>query len=603
MCGIAGIINLSDRFAANELADLARRMSNAMDYRGPDDWGVWVDPEGHCALSHRRLSVIDLSAAGHQPMPSADGRTVLSFNGEIYNYRRLRKGLEARGVRFDSQSDTEVLLAGLTVDGPDFLSEIDGMYAFGLWNARERSLLLGRDNFGEKPLYYTQTADYFAFASELHALAMLPGFDAGIDRWRISHYLSFQYVPAPLTIYRGAKKLLPGHWLKFDRNGATECGRHFQFRTSSQAVRHRSLDDLADELEEILVDGLRDRLISDVPLGAMLSGGVDSSTVVALIRRRLGVPLKTFSMGFAGTPDSEHFAAAEMARHLGTEHYDEIVSPDIVALGRRMGDLMDEPNADSSCLPTLLLSQLVRKHVTVSLSGDGGDEMFGGYGRYLEVLSDAAEKAGGKPTMGAWRPGKAYYSARILVFPDHELDPLMGGIPETTATLLAKLRGGITDDPRPLGNVLRESDADNYLPGAVLAKVDRMSMQASLEVRAPLLGRAVADFAAGLAEADCFEPGRGKRVLKQLAARYIPAEWINRPKMGFGMPVRDWGVRELIGPARADLLSPGGRVAEWLDRGAIEAFFDRQAVKPNLYQLWSLFLLEHWLRRHPATPV
>jgi len=602
MCGIAGIVNLDGRLSGERLGQLCRAMCDTMVHRGPNDHGVWVDPKGRCALGHRRLSIIDTSAAGRQPMASAAGG-VLSFNGEIYNFGDLREAMLRDGHAFTSHSDTEVLLAGLDRDGADFLDHIDGMYAFAHFDGVSGRLLLARDRFGEKPLYLYRSGGLLAFASELSAFAVLPDFDDRVEADTIARYLTFQYVPAPASIYRAASKLPPGDCVEVRGDGSLTTLKRWRFRTSGILQSGRRIDDLADELEDILLRSLRTRLIADVPLGAFLSGGVDSSTVVALIRKRLNRSIQTFSIGFSGSDDSEHEAARAMAAHIGTEHIDKIVEPrELGEMVRFIGGLLDEPNGDSSCMPTWQLSELARGFVTVALSGDGGDEMFGGYGRYFSTLTDRERHAQGDPRYAAWTPGAAYYSTRLLLFTERDLTTLFGSVPPAVAAELAELRGKLNDDPRPLLNRLREADAGHYLPGAVLPKVDRMSMQHSLEVRSPLLSNEVADFAMRLAETDCWTGSGGKEVLKVVARRYLPAEWIDRRKMGFGLPMRSWAEGTAM-TAAAEILKPGhNRLSEWIGQDGLDRFLAAQQSAPMLYQLWAVLILESWLRTHPARP-
>jgi asparagine synthase (glutamine-hydrolysing) len=602
MCGIAGIIDKRGKFGAARLGQLVKEAADRMQHRGPDDCGVWVSPDGRCALSHRRLSIIDVSSAGHQPMASRSGRSIITFNGEIYNFLELKRELEALGAAFRSSSDTEVLLEMLERERQNALPRLDAMFALGYYDVDRQELLLARDIFGEKPLYYVDNENYFAFASELHSLANLPGFDARIDRSAIASYLCFQYVPTPQTIYRSARKLPPASYLIVGPSGAVDIRQYYRFETSAAEHSARSVDDLADELEAILLTSLRRRLISDVPLGAFLSGGVDSSTVAALVTKKLGIPLQTFSIGFAGHRESEHMQAAEIARMLGTDHRDRVLTADAIELGHHIGTVLDEPNADSSCLPTFLLSSFAREHVTVALSGDGGDEMFGGYGRYFVTVDEWERKRKGSWLLPGWRAGEVYWSSRILVYPDDQLQAAIGEIPVELSERLANMRRAIDEDRRPLLNVLREADALNYMPGAVLAKVDRMSMQHSLEVRAPLLGIAVADFAKELAADHCYRKGSGKLVLKQLASRYLPESWMNRPKRGFGLPMDLWSADKLLPITHSLVLATDARLPAWLDRALLASYLDRMEGDFNAYRVWSLYILENWLRSHPAVP-
>ncbi len=602
MCGIAGIISKSTAFGGPYLGALAQAMADRMHHRGPDDAGIWVSPDGTVALAQRRLSIIDTSSAGHQPMLGRNSQTAITYNGELYNFREIRVELENVGARFVTRSDTEVLLAAIEHWGVGAFGRLDAMFALGLYDVGKRVLLLARDMFGEKPVYYVDAPSYFAFASELNVLATLPDFDPAIDSATIAAYLSFQYVPAPATIYRTARKLPPGSWLRLDAAGRVEVHSYFNFETTARQASTRSLDDLADELDALLVTTVNRRLISDVPLGAFLSGGVDSSTVAAITTKRLGVPLQTFSTGFEGHSDSEHFEAAEISRHLGTRHADRVLTADAIQLGKHIGCVLDEPNGDTSCLPTFLLSKFARETVTVALSGDGGDELFGGYGRYFVTVDEWSRKRNGDSALGWWTAGAVYLSNRILVFPDDELELVMGRIPPAFMDQLATMRGAIDADPRPLLNVVRELDARTYMPGAVLAKVDRMSMQHSLEVRAPLLGRDVARFAMHLAADDCYGDGQGKLVLKRVAERYLPPDWMRRPKRGFGLPMDMWGADVLMPVIETLLLDRNCRLAEWIRPRQLQHYVEHLRGDFQPYRAWSLFILETWLRTHPARP-
>ena len=600
MCGIAGVLRKSLQVSPQHLRNLAGAMAGTMYHRGPDDEGVWLSADNRVALSHRRLSIIDTSSAGHQPMIGRDGQSALTYNGELYNFLEVKAELEAAGCKFKTKSDTEVFLAGLERWGPGAFSKFDAMFAIGHYDAVSRRLIIARDIFGEKPLYYVDTPEYFAFASELHALTKLPGFDTSVTTDAIAAYLSFQYVPAPFTIYKAARKLPPGHWLMADENGKIHIERYFAFETSAEKPSHRPISELADELEDLLVTSMRRRLISDVPLGAFLSGGVDSSTVAAIATKRLGVTLNTFSIGFEGHKDSEHFDAAEISRHLGTNHRDRVLTADTIELGSYIGQVLDEPNGDTSCLPTYLLSAFARENVTVALSGDGGDELFGGYGRYFVTVDESARKLAGDANLGWWRAGDVYLSSRVLVFPDDALSQVVGRVPPALANMLASMRGKIDQDTRPLLNTIRELDAQTYMPGAVLAKVDRMSMQHSLEVRAPLLGMDVAKFAMKLAADECYEEGQGKLVLKKVAGRYLPPDWMARPKRGFGLPMDMWGAETLL-PALRNLIDTSEcRLAQWIPASNLHAYLGHLEREFHASRAWSWFILETWLRKHPA---
>lgn len=603
MCGIAGFVDKSGRYSADTMAGIATRMADRIAHRGPDDAGTWVSPDGRVALSHRRLSIIDTSSAGHQPMLSGDGRRVITYNGELYNFLELRSELESAGLLFRSRSDTEVLLALIGREGVNALQRLDAMFAFAHYDIEAGELLLARDMFGEKPLYYFDNQDVFAFASELSALAEAPSFDCHVDGEAIASYLLFQYVPAPQSIYRAVKKLLPGCWMLVRRDGEIEFSRYFEFKTAAESRSSRSIADLADELEHILIRSVERRLISDVPIGAFLSGGVNSSTIAAIATQKLGVRLNTFSIGFLGHKDLEHREAAEIAQRLGTEHHERIMAPDAISIGRHIGTVLDEPNADSSCLPTFLLSGFTRETATVALSGDGGDELFGGYSRYFETVDECERKRRRSIAFSAWRPGDAYLSNRILLYPDDVLRQFIGHIPTGLQESVARMRTSINSDRRPLINCLREVDAANYMPGAVLAKVDRMSMQHALEVRAPLLGKEVAEFASNLAGDACYANRSGKIVLKEVAKRFLPEAWINRPKRGFGLPMDLWSAKVLLPITRELITARDARLSAWINPVRLNSYLDSLERDFNAYRVWALFILETWLRTHRAEPV
>jgi asparagine synthase (glutamine-hydrolysing) len=493
------------------------------------------------------------------------------------------------------------LLRLLTKFGKDALPRLDSMFAFGFYDVRRRELLLARDIFGEKPLYYIDAPGYFAFASELHALTQLPGFDASIDHDAVATYLSLQYLACPDTIYRSCRKLPPAHWLRLDATGRVTIEPYFAFTTAADQTSARSLDDLADELEDVLARTVKRRLISDVPLGAFLSGGVDSATIAAIAIKKLGANLKTYSVGFEGHSESEHEEARAVAHHLGTDHHEKILTPDALSLGQHIGKVLDEPNGDTSCLPTYLVSEFARESVTVALSGDGGDELFGGYGRYFVTVDESQSRLNGARALRHWRAGDVYLSNRVLTFPDEELLQLFDPLPGRTHRFLQEHRAAITADKRPLINVLREFDAATYLPGAVLAKVDRMSMQHSLEVRAPLLGIEVATFAMRLAADACYARGQGKLVLKRVASRYLPQEWMSRPKRGFGLPMTLWSNEVLLPSLRTLLLHEDSLLSQWVEPARLRAYVDGLSRDFQPYRAWSLFILEVWLRSHPAT--
>ena len=599
MCGIAGLLLPSGGKpgVAPAAADV-RAMLATMEHRGPDADGLWEDSGKRCVLGHRRLSIIDTSDAGRQPLASSDGRWIVTFNGEIYNYRELSPLLASAGMAPKGRTDTEVLANAIAVWGTDALDKLDGQFAFAAFDTLSGRLILARDPFGEKPLYFLHTeVGGIAFASELQALEHLSGFKGEVSADAVAELLMFQYVGAPRTIYKNVRKLEPGHWMVIDPGRAPRTGRYFRFAPGAQGFTDRPLPELVDELEGLLARSIERRMIADVPLGAFLSGGVDSSTVCALVTKKLGRPLETFSIGFKGSRESEHLAARRFASILGTQHFDRILAPSASEFLRGIGDLLDEPNADSSCMPTYLLSQFARKRVTVALSGDGGDEMFGGYGRYFDTLDEARSRSG-----GSWSAGSAYYADRILIFTDPLIRDLMGELPAGLAEHLGGLRRDVDQGEAPLYCRLRRTDVENYMPGAVLPKVDRMSMRHSLEVRTPYLNVDLARFAERLPESMIYRSGRGKLLLRELAYRYLPRDLVDAPKRGFGLPMSRWARGDLLRATRDLLLSEESRLRAALGSDAMEAFVRRQHAWRGFatYQVWALGMLESWLRRHPA---
>lgn len=608
MCGIAGLIDWGAVFGREKLASIALEMRDSMTHRGPDDAGIWVNDSGNCALAHRRLSIIDLSADGRQPMCNEDGTIWATFNGEIYNFQQLRTQLIDEGHCFRSHTDSEVLPHLFEKMEPQYLELLDGMFAFAVWNEREKRLLLARDPFGKKPLYFSEGSGWFAFSSELKALRSVPSFDASVDREALSLYLLLQYVPAPQTIFSGARKLPPGHYLEadFSQEAAPKIkiAQYARFSPTEPSAKPDRVREV-DQLGEVLVQAVEKRLASDVPLGAFLSGGVDSSLVAAIATKELGCNLKTFTIGFEGSSDSEHVAAREIADHLGTDHYERILKPDAIALVDEIASRLDEPNGDSSCLPTLLLCQHAREHVTVALSGDGGDEMFGGYGRYRDTLNEEggwARRLLRRTGLGdGWRASAVYLSPRWLIFQPEQVNALVRGMPDKVRQILLEWEV-LLDDPRsPLLDRMRNLDTMTYMPGAVLAKVDRMSMQVSLEVRCPLLDSKLAQFAENLSVDSCWKPpGETKRILKKLASRYLPEEWMNRRKLGFGLPANAWSKEEVLSLTNELLLGTNSKLRDYVDSSVLEKMIAKQAEDNcfSIYQVWPLLILEAWLRKN-----
>ncbi len=592
MCGLAGFLDSSRALAAAAQEALVGALISPLQHRGPDDSGIWVDAEAGIALGHRRLSVIDLSATGHQPMTSASGRYVIAFNGEIYNHLDLRTQLAGLAGAWRGRSDTETLLAGFEHWGvATALTKTVGMFAFALWDRHERVLTLGRDRLGEKPLYYGWRGRVFLFGSELKALQAHPAFGAEIDRDALALYLRHGYIPTPHSIYRKIFKLPAGTCLRLraqDAPGALPQPRAYW---SLRDVWDRALEspfrggdiEATQELERLLKQAVGAQSIADVSLGAFLSGGVDSSTIVALMQAQSSQPVKTFTIGFEEAGYGEAHHARAVARHLGTNHTEVIVTArDALDVIPRLPQLFDEPFGDSSAIPTFLISQLARRHVTVSLSGDGGDELFGGYARYqrvediwrrVERVPYGARRvasraigaiAGGRRAMPgsvgnrlarylAARQGQECYDAQTL-YRDDTADFVLGSDVTADAPRGIPHAGALPT----LYEEMMYRDAMTYLPDDILVKVDRAAMGVSLETRVPLLDHRVVEFACRLPLHLKVRRRERKWLLKQVMRRYLPAEALGRPKMGFGIPVGDW----LRGPLRewAESLLGEGRL-------------------------------------------
>lgn len=603
-------------------------MTAAIAHRGPDDGGTWFDPDAGIALGHRRLSILDLSVLGHQPMHSADGRWVIIFNGEIYNFRELRDELEAAGDRFRGHSDTEVMLAAFSRWGlAPAARRMAGMFAFAAWDRGERRLHLVRDRFGEKPLYYGWMGGCFLFGSELKALKAHPRFRGEVDRGALALYTRHNYIPAPLSIYRDIHKLLPGHIATVHPDGEVALAPYWELAEAVAEGIRNPLDGpddrLVDAVESRLRATIREEMVADVPLGALLSGGIDSTAVVALMQEESRRPVHTFTIGFheQGFNEAEH--AKAVARHLGTDHTELYLTPkqalDVVP---RLPAMYDEPFADSSQIPTFLVSQLARGHVTVALTGDGGDEMFGGYGRYAEtrrVWRRHARVPGGvrKVTGAVLRPiaaatGRLELTSQVLQLnsPLEAYELLMSAWTRPDHLVIdgqepPHRRLGALDVPRALAleQQLMFLDSGNYLPDDVLVKVDRASMAVSLETRAPLLDHRLAELAWRLPFHAKVRGNTTKWVLREIVHRHVPRELVDRPKAGFSVPVgawvrgplRDWA-RSLTQPAR--LKAQGyfdpvtvGRLVAAVERGP----------RGRESRLWLILMFQAWLEAEGGT--
>lgn len=655
MCGICGFLDTSRARggSAETLMGVAERMADALWHRGPDSSGAWADPDAGIGLGHRRLAIIDLSPAGHQPMESVSGRYVMVFNGEVYNHKELRSDLERAGAaaRFRGHSDTEVLLAAFEAWGIEAaLRRFNGMFAIALWDRTERTLYLLRDRLGEKPLYYGWAGATFLFGSELKALRAHPAFIGEIDRGALALLLRYNYIPAPHSIYRGYHKLPAGSYLTVRAEASPRQTEPTVYWSARETAEQGSWQPFAgteaeaiERLDALLRDAVGMRMEADVPLGAFLSGGIDSSVVVAQMQAQSHRPVRTFSIGFREASFDEAPHAAAVARHLGTDHTELYLSArDALAVIPRLPSLYDEPFSDSSQIPTFLVSQMARRHVTVSLSGDGGDELFGGYNRYFwgqrlwnrvnrlprGVRSGAARALVSVPPR-AWDnlfalAGTALPRRVRQAQPADKLgkiaDLLRVDSPEAMYRTLvshwkspsAVLQGDVAEPPmaltpaEPAGRLadlphrMMYLDTVTYLPDDILAKVDRASMGVSLEARVPLLDHRVAEFAWQLPLPLKIRNGQGKWVLRRVLDRYVPAALTQRPKMGFGVPIDAW----LRGPLRdwaEALLDPRRLEDEGFFRpGPIRERWDEHLSgrRNAQHELWDVLMFQSWLEKN-----
>ncbi len=646
MCGFAGFVT-ADGIERDSLAQIAGSMASTLAHRGPDDSGTWVDPECGIALGHTRLAIVDLSPAGHQPMRSSNGRYVIAYNGEIYNFGELRRDLEQAGEApaWRGHSDTEVLLALIAARGLDqALTQLIGMFSFALWDAHHRTLHLARDRIGEKPLYYGWSGRTFVFGSELKALRAHPQWASEIDRGALALFMRYNYVPAPHSIYRGISKLPSAHTLTlpwqsrepivtsyWSARAVAEHGFAHQFAGSEAEI--------GTELDALLRDAIGKQMVADVPLGAFLSGGIDSSTVVALMQVQSMRPVKTFTIGFREHDYNEAVSAVAVARHLGTEHTELCVTPEQAReVIPRLPAIYDEPFADSSQIPTFLVSQLARSQVTVALSGDGGDELFAGYTRYAfgnmlwrnlsrlspsirNVLASALKKISVDHWNVIARPIVAVAPRRYRVgMPGDKVHKLADVMAHETLDSL--YRDLISHWKPPLGIVVADAepatmldsaadlaigdpvsrmmllDLVTYLPDDILVKVDRAAMSVSLETRIPLLDHRVVEFASRIPLAASLNRNGTKGVLRNVLYRYVPPALVDRPKMGFAIPIDSW----LRGPLRewaADLLDPARLRREGYLRSELiqQRWQEHLSGQRNFhYPLWDVLMFQSWLQ-------
>lgn len=652
MCGIAGLLD-AER-SDQELEEILRRMCATMKHRGPDAQSQWISAtRPGPAFGHTRLAIVDLSPAGLQPMRSSQGQYVLTYNGEIYNHQELRRKLERETgpIEWRGHSDTETLLACIERYGvEETLPLLNGMFAFGLWDAGRKRLTLARDRFGEKPLYYWNVGPRVVFGSQISVLAQHPSWLGRIDRGVLAQFLRYNCVQAPYSIYEGVRQLPPGHYLHID--GITgdlapalsywNIAKNFVAGASDRFSK--PAEELIGELEALLMDSVGARMMSDVPLGAFLSGGIDSSTIVALMQAQSSRPVRTFSIGMPSLGYDEAQQAKAVAKHLGTDHTELYVTPaDALAVVPDLPRLWDEPFADASQIPTFLVSKLARQSVTVSLSGDAGDELFAGYNRYVDgydVWSRLNRLPSGARTLlakvfhampvdaltvlmsklGATRNMPALHSkfsklARVLEQSEPNaffLTLVSQFIDPEELVLGAREAPSIARDPTlwPDGvedfrEMMMFLDTVGYLPNDILTKVDRASMGVSLESRVPFLDPRVAEFAWRLPLDMKLRNGKSKWILRQVLYRHVPEKLVDRPKMGFGIPIEHWLHKELADWVE-DLLEPGQMSAEGLfDVPKIQKLWDehKKGRAKNHYQLWSILMFQSWYRFHEADRV
>jgi asparagine synthase (glutamine-hydrolysing) len=618
MCGICGIVSGEGSPDLEVVAGMSRRLV----HRGPDDDGLFH--RGPVALAARRLSIIDLDH-GHQPISNEDGSVTVVQNGEIYNYRELKRELESQGHRFATDCDTEVLVHLYEEHGEGFVERLRGMFAVALWDERERRLLLARDRFGIKPLYYRLLDGTLSFASELKALLEQPGFSRRIDPQAMAAYLAFNSIPGPLTIFSEARKLLPGHLLAW-RDGAIEL-RRFARPGPDSAGRERdgSASALAAELREVLRDSIRAHLVADVPVGVLLSGGVDSGGITALAAAESTQPLKTFSIGFEESGFDELSRARLVAERFGTEHEELIVRPDAVELLPKLVEAFDEPFGDSSALPTYLVSELASGAVKVALSGEGGDELFGGYYTYVADL--LAPRLGRLATLASpliealpssdARVGFEYKAKRFAraasnadplerhhgwkeIFSASRRRALLGaGDPGWDPLDLYRERYAETAGAEPLAR-MQDVDLGIYLVDDLLVKTDRLSMAHSLELRVPFLDQRVAEFAFSLPTRLKVRGLAKKRLLRQALAPLLPREVVHGRKQGFSIPIAAW-LRGPLQPFAREVLSPAALERQGcLDPGTVALLLDRHCSgREDLSrQLWGLMAFTLWFDRY-----
>lgn len=638
MCGIAGFWNYKQQKLTSP-KEIIQKMSDAIMHRGPDSMGIWMDENAGIYFGHRRLAIIDLSAAGHQPMISRSGLSVLSYNGEIYNSDELRKQLMAVGCQFKGYSDTEVILEACELWGVEkTVQQLIGMFAFSFWNAKTQELTLARDRVGKKPLYWGMHQGFLLFASELKALTAFPNWTPTIDRHALATYFDYNYVPAPRSIYQDIQKLKPGTLVTIQASGKTQEISYWTLnQIAEKALATRAIprleSDLLEELDFLLRDAVKRRMISEVPIAAFLSGGIDSSLIVALMQAQNRSAVKTFSIGFHEAGYNEAIYARAVAKHLGTDHHELYLhAKEAQTIIPKLSEWFDEPFADVSQIPTFLVSKLARSQVTVSLSGDGGDELFAGYNRYFlgnklwNILSKIPKSARGLIEKSLLALSPATWDTLVSLIPIvknkarlgdklHKFSGLLSADSQEELYQLSTCYWGrkhslVRDldlNVKPTNNLnhnlnlnfieyMQYSDILSYLPDDILAKVDRTSMAVSLEARTPFLDHRVIEFAWTLPMNMKIRNGKGKWLLRTLLNRYVPPQLFERPKMGFGVPIDSW-LRGSLREWAENLLSEDA-----LKRDAIlnpepirQRWQEHLSGKRNWqYSLWGVLMFQAW---------
>lgn len=654
MCGVAGFISLGKELRSEGmLQNITRAMTDAISHRGPNDSGIWIDADLGIAVGHRRLSILDTSSRGKQPFSSSSNRYVISYNGEIYNFKEIRQALDAVAeIEWNSNSDTEVLIEAIQYWGLEgALTRCNGMFAFALWDRKERVLSLVRDRVGKKPMYYGVHNKTLLFGSELKALETHPQFDSNIDRNALAMLLKHNYIPSPWSIYTNVKKIPPAKIIQFSLDRLLS-GDEEPIQGGLSGHEYWSLKDVLENggkkpftgdkksalqaLDSLLLDAVESRMISDVPLGAFLSGGIDSSAVVAAMQRISTRAIKTFSIGYRDIENDESRFARDVAKHLGTDHTDIYLEPDhVIDSVSSVGSIMDEPSGDTAMIPTYLLSKMTSSEVTVALSGDGGDEIFAGYPRYLHaeqswgiavkkygylpdwlrlviasllsnsLVGSLASRAGQNTQIGVTTPQRLFEASRMLkmLHPEniyeeiHHWDkPELALVSGNTYTHLLNNQSAWLDS----SNIIQKLvylDMGSRLPDSILAKVDRASMCASLETRAPLLDYRMVEFAATIPMSMKVVNGDGKWLLRELLYRHVPRELVDRPKKGFSLPIAEW----LRGPLKdwAESLLDESRLRQqgYFNGTLIRQYWAEHCSGKNNwhYQLWNVLMFQCWL--------